>query len=51
MKGWILFILFFPLMLAGALLEKVNETLGLVVMLLALADIAVLTIGNRRGWF
>lgn len=49
--GWILFILFFPLMLAGALVEKVCAPAAVCLFILALADIAALVVGERRGWF
>ena len=50
-KPIFLFALFFVLMLAGGLVEKVCAPAAVCLFVLALADIAVLTLGDRRGWF
>ena len=49
--GWLLFIIDIALFIGGGLLEMVNETLGLVVLLLGFGLLIVLWRGDRRGWF
>lgn len=49
MKGMILFFLNVFLYMAGGIVEKFNSTLGLIVLLLALAMTVFIVIAERRG--